>query len=171
MENSHLENLIKKAVTDFNNIVGTETDVSNMLLKGHLYIENLLDEVLAIFDQRVENRTFSFKIKTLERVKDKCSLSIQKKDLEDLIPSLYALNSVRNNLAHNLNFSPDETSVNRIGITLGSKYIIEKYENGQDKIKQNLLFCFSEIVNLLAKTIYLEIGHLNNRNRNSETKK
>lgn len=72
--NPHLDNLIKKTLDDYDDSVGKQKDGSNMLLRGHLYVENLIDEVLATYDtpaHKIQNQTFSSKLKTLEEISRK----------------------------------------------------------------------------------------------------
>jgi len=164
----HLTNLVEKAVNDFYSGVASETDPTNVLLKGHLYIENLLDEILTVYDispKKISHGTFYSKIKTLEDLARRENFE-QKRNIESAVVSLFALNAIRNNLAHSLTFKIDEPSVNRIGVTLGSSYVIEKYKNGQKRIRENLTFCLRKIVGQLGLIIYVKITLMNEKEQN-----
>ena len=167
-KSSHLLNIFNKIVKDFNDNVGNEKEPSNMLLKGHLFIENLMEEVLAVFDKKPKNprkASFHDKMQSLDEIGNK--------NLNNIIESLYSLNEIRNNLAHNLRFTVDEASVNKIGINLGSLFILKKYEIGDTKVRENLLFCLSSIASKLGGVIYIKTEELkekevpNNEQKNS----
>ena len=160
-ENKHLDNLYNKVTEDFKKTVGIETDISNYLLKGHLFVENLLDEVLAVYDVPITNwkrLTFYEKISLISKInpqfptKSEYDYFCEDRDL--IVRALYALNDVRNELAHNLLFQISESTVNRIGVVLGSEFIMHKYNHGQKKVRENLSFCMEKICNKLGFIIW-----------------
>lgn len=161
--NKHLENLIKKTLGGITEIIAKESDLSNILLKSHLFIETLLEELLAAYSL---NKQFSigkssFYRKT-EKLSDLCQknknlTSTEKEHLDNLIPLLHSLNTVRNNLAHDLNFNISESDINKIGINIGDSFILKKYETGHSDLKNNLIFCLNEIVTLIGRLIYIKV--------------
>ncbi len=167
--NVHLNNLIKRIVDDFDDRVGKENEPSNILLKGHLLIENLLQEILAIFDMTDENiarMSFHNKITCLTKIK---STDYIQKIILKLIPQLTSLNEVRNDLAHNFNFSINESDVDKMGNNIGSQYVIKKYESGHKNIKNNLLFVLNHIVRELGSTIYIKIEDIKREKEKQKT--
>lgn len=154
----HLEHLVDKLTEDFNDRVKSESDPSYLLLKGHLLIENILQETLAVFDcqktGRIDRISFHEKTNFLKNLQE------YKDEIKGVSPLLYSLNEVRNDLAHNLDFKISESDVNKIGINLGSKYIIKKYEIGHKNVKEILLFCLNEIVYLLGFIIYSKMKQI-----------
>lgn len=167
-QNEHLNNLIEKTIGGFFEIVKKEEDLSNILLKGHLFIENLLEELLAVYDLNkkisLNKSSFHKKIETLSDFykTTKTLTQTELTHLSFLLPSIYSLNDVRNNLAHNLNFKINEADINKIGINLGSEFILQKYKTGHKNYKDNLLFCLLEIIKKVNSLIYIKINLLKN---------
>lgn len=162
-QNKHLENLIEKTLVGISDIKNKETDLSNILLKGHLFIEALLEELLAAYSL---NKQFSIGrasfYKKVDKLSDLCAKNqtltpTEKEQLNNLIPLLHALNSVRNNLAHDLNFKVSEADINKIGINIGSEFILQKYETGHSDLKNNLIFCLNKIVEIIGSSIYIKV--------------
>jgi hypothetical protein len=157
-KNKHLVNLVEKIVSDLNSKVKTETEPATILLKGHLLLENLLEEVLAVFDlqkkQKISRLSFYEKIKLLSGTNSGNNINPNIKEACDL---LFSLNEVRNNLAHDLNFKISESDINKIGINLGSEYIIKKYEIGYKKIADNLIFLLEKTVRSLGLILFIKI--------------
>lgn len=160
-ENKHLTNLVAKIKADFNERVESEENSSNVLLKGHLLIENILEECLAVFDQiNIKNRHQGFYVKT------KILSEITSKDEEienarrTIVPMLFSLNEIRNNLAHDLNFNISEADINKIGVNLGSEYIIRKYDLGHKKVRENLLFLLNNMVHKLGFIIFAKMEEI-----------
>lgn len=162
----HLINLVDKIVKDFGQTIAKESDPSNILLKGQLFVENLADELLVIFDINPNRKTFSKKIECLNGIKAGEYLD---KKIKRIVRSLYAINEVRNNLAHNLNFKPDESSVNRIGITLGREFILKKYEVGYEEVSINLIFCLQRVSSELGSSIYIKAKEIKREEESKET--
>lgn len=161
-ENPHLQNIIKKVTSDFASTVKNEEVPLNLLLKGHLFIENLLEEVLAAFDVKgnLNRKSFYEKTRSLSEIGTKEEhIKVQ---IAAITPLLYAINEARNNLAHNLHFEVNEGAVNKIGILMGSEFILNKYEVGHNNVTENLLFCLNEIVVELGGIIYMRVENLKN---------
>ncbi len=159
-ENNHLVNLVDKILEDFNKRVKSEQDISNVLLKGHLLVENMLREDLAILDITKGINRISFYEKT-KRLSETSTGTVEMLGIvKEIVPILFALNETRNNLAHNLEFKVSETDVNNIGLNIGSSFILQKYKTGSSNTRENLLFCLDYIVDKLALIIFVRIEEL-----------
>jgi hypothetical protein len=175
-EDKELDNVAKKIFDSFLNGVKKEQDLSNILLKGHLCIENFLDELIAIFDLNkgisVHRESFSGKLKKLqEYIKNqKGSATLENTQLKSILPSLFALNEARNSLAHNFNFNLSESDINRIGVNLGSSYILNKYVKGHKELRENLLFCLKLIIKEVGSVIYLKICDIKDKREQIQNK-
>jgi len=155
-EKKHLDNLISRVTSDFNEKVKSETNPSNVLLKGHLLIENILEECLAACDLRVSRRS-GFYEKTKNLSDFKTSDNNINKSIKVVVPMLFALNEIRNNLAHDLSFNISEADINKIGLNLGSLYIYKKYLTGHKEVRENLLFILNRMVHNLGFIIYCKL--------------
>lgn len=158
-EDKHLKNLIDRLMGDFLNRVGKETDAANLLLKGHLLVENLLTEILAAYDvgKNVRRLSFHEKIKLLGETK--CSSDTEVL-IKGVIPVLRSINELRNNLAHEFNFVVTMDDVNKIGIHFGSTFILKKYETNHADVHANLLFCLDLLTYDLGLLLYTRITEL-----------
>lgn len=161
--NKHLHNLVAKIQEDVSTKLQTENDSSNVLLKGHLLIENLLDEVLAAFDLRPDRgwrAGFHDKVSTLNKIVKNEELKSLHKLINEIVPLLFSLNDVRNDLAHNIRFSLSESSVNQVGMHLGSAYVLVKYESGHAEIRKNLVYCLETAAWKLGLILFNQIETL-----------
>lgn len=164
-QNKHLENLLEKIVDDFNSRVKSEKEISNVLLKGHLLVENLLQETLVSFDLKIGINRISFyeKIKRLSDF-NTGEVFIQSK-IKEVVPVLFSLNETRNNLAHNLDFQVSESDVNRIGLNIGSEFILQKYKTGHSNTRENLLFCLNHAIYKLGLIMFLQIEEIKDKKK------
>ena len=177
-QNPHLDNILKKVVGDFDKRVKAESDISNVLLKGHLLIESLLLEVLAVLNvnevRRITRLSFHEKVKCLDdqrQSEDLKDSSIIKQTIHELAPALFALNDVRNNLSHRIDFQVTESDVDRIGVNSGSAFILQKYESGHSRVRENLLFCLNRIEERLGLIIFIRVEYLKKNQNNSKPDK
>lgn len=162
----HLLDLIERIQYDFNDKVKNENNASNVLLKGHLLIENILEECLSVYDIKtnfISRLSFYEKIKLLSEIISKNDFL--KERMKNIVPMLFSLNSVRNNLAHDLGFNISEADINNIGLKLGSEYVVKKYEVGHKETRENLLFLLDKIVYELGLIIFLKIDEIKNNKK------
>ncbi len=169
-KNDHLDNLLKKIVDDFNGRVKIEKEISNVLLKGHLLVENLLQETLASLDLKGGINRISFYEKVKRLYEFKTNEPIMQSNIKDISPVLFALNETRNNLAHNLDFQVSESDVNRIGLNIGSEFVLQKYKTGYSNTRENLLFCLKYIVHKVGLIMFLRIEELKDKTKKVEKK-
>ncbi len=172
-ENRELANLIDKVVLGFNSVVAKENDLSTILLKGHLFLENFLEELIATLDinigMAVHKLTFAEKIEKLRSYVEKTTAYLCV-DIRNLLPLLSAINQIRNDLAHDYNFSLSEANIDKIGVNLGSKYILNKYTEGRDRTKENLLFCLRTTISDVGRIMYCKICDLKREKEIKEAK-
>lgn len=134
------DRLIDKINEDFRKHVA-KGNLSEILIKGHLLVEHYMDHVmLLIFDKKANVRKKSFYTKVKELGKTDCFA-----DKEATIGSLYSLNEVRNELAHQLDFKVTFSQVETIGYNFGKKFVLERYAKGTDE-KSLLLWALNRIM-------------------------
>lgn len=170
-ENKHLMDLIERIQSDFNDKVKNEDNASNVLLKGHLLIENILEECLSVYNIKtnfISRLSFYEKTKILSEIINKNDFL--KERMKNIVPMLFSLNNVRNNLAHDLGFNISEADINNIGLKLGSEYIVKKYEVGHKKTRENLLFLLDKMVHELGLIIFLKIDEIKELNLEGDQK-
>jgi len=126
--------LINKVLSDFSKHV-TNGDLSEILLKGHLLIEHYLDHImLLLFDKKAGLKKKSFYDKVSNLKDTDCF-----EDHEATIECLFALNRIRNELAHRLDFEVTQSQIDTIGYNLGKDYIVRRYSKDVDTDKKKLL--------------------------------
>ncbi len=166
-----LRNLVSKIIGSFQNVVAKEEDLSNVLLKGHLVIENFLEELLAVLNIEktinIHRLSFHEKLKHIKESAEKDPAYLKNR-VGKILPSLYALNGVRNDLAHDYTFTISEPEIDKIGVNLGSRYILKKYSSGHESYKENLLFCIDEIIGDIGRIIYNKICDLREKNQKQQ---
>lgn len=143
--------LIYKQIEDFSKVIESG-DSSSALLKGHLLVEHYLDHIMIlIFDKKANVQKKSFYIKVSELKQTKCF-----HEHETTIACLFALNKVRNEMAHQLDFKITRSQIDSIGYFLGKEYILKRYNPEYDERKL-LLWVLDEVVFLVYFTIYWKI--------------
>jgi hypothetical protein len=125
-EMSGLEELIQeRELKKFKEAIGAEGDTVMLLLRGHLYSENLLE------------RLINFGLPRGDKLMENASLSYHQKlllvEALDFLPdtiasSLRNLNKLRNQCAHQLNKKISEADITRIGSPLGKSFTEYKHE-------------------------------------------
>jgi hypothetical protein len=122
---SHEELLQEREFEKFKEAIGAEGDAVMLLLRGHLYSENLLERLINFGlprgDKLMENASLSYHQKLL---------LVEALDfLPDMIASsLRNLNKLRNQCAHQLNKKITEADITRIGSPLGK--VFTEYKRG-----------------------------------------
>lgn len=158
--NPQLGNILRKIEDDLSKVINKEEDLSNILLKGHLCIENILEELLAVFDLNGSNplntESFSSKVSRVQKMAEKK----QDKFMQKLVSKLRAINDVRNNLAHDIKFTITEADISKIGVNVGSVYIVNKYKIGHSNLKENLLFCLQNTITDIGVVIFNQIRQI-----------
>jgi hypothetical protein len=152
-EEQEADRLIKIVLEDFNRHVAKESDLSTILLKGHLLVEYYMDLILVLeydTDINVDHWSFFQKIRKLDEDK---KIGIER----SIIHVLYKLNELRNRLAHNLDFKISIFDIDSIGLALGREYIIEKYKTEKD-VRSLTLWVIKNIVGDSFYYIYAEIA-------------
>ena len=144
---SKIEDLARdKEYEAFKSAVGNEKDHTMMILRAHLYSENLLDRIISSLlprgDRIIENGSLTYAQKVnlvdaLDRLPD------------ELISSLKNLNKIRNQCAHELSKEITEADVTRIGSPLGKRF---------SEIKRKSEFNVSAILRRLILSICAGIG-------------
>ena len=74
-------------------------DLLTLVLKNHLYIENCIDELFTLVlphPEKIIEKSFSAKVDSFE------SLNLQQNS--QIVETIRALNKIRNNFAHNINY-------------------------------------------------------------------
>ncbi|MBP6859089.1 MAG: hypothetical protein KBC69_00485 [Candidatus Magasanikbacteria bacterium] len=140
----HLEGMVDRMVAKFSKEVAKEKDLAIILLKGHLLIEYYLNHVILYWDDkaRVDGKSFFEKVNLIE----------SKKIFQDnTTVSLHALNKVRNDLSHKLDFSISESEIDRIGFHLGKIYIVEKFKNNPENENYLQRLLMLVLIKLLTK--------------------
>jgi hypothetical protein len=152
-----IKKLAHRFLNDFEFRIKRETDISVILLKGHLLIEYYLDQIILLFfDKEKDLRKLSFfeKIRIVEERKifDKTGWVV-----DNIIKKLYAINNVRNNLAHDLGFTITESELDSIGYTFGREYVLKKFaDSNDDKPQLNNILIW--MIRKISQELYLEMS-------------
>ncbi len=148
IKNAETDRLVSKLFDDFYTHLNKDS-LTEILLKGHLFIEHYLDHImLLVFDKnaKIDRKSFSAKVTEL---RDKNCLG----EHEVAISCLYALNRVRNELAHNLDFEVTIYHIDSIGYNLGREFILLRYSKDIDN-KKLLIWVLRKIVTKVYYPIY-----------------
>ena len=149
-----IKRLFSQHSDEFQQYIEKEKDLSVILLKSHLLIEYYLDHLILLLKENHGNlRRIGFyeKLQILEK-----QSPFFKKPGGTMLKSLYALNNVRNNLAHQLNFEISQSELDAIGYEIGREYIIEKYKINGDRRKL-LLWLIKNITGDLYFLLAIEL--------------
>lgn len=115
----------------FNDAIGRETDPTVLVLRAHLFSENLLERLLRLKlprgDKLVQSASFSFSQKLL---------IVEAMDVlnDAAISSLRALNRLRNQCAHELGKSITDADVVKVGSPLGKVFTEIHRHNTYDSV-------------------------------------
>ncbi len=143
--------LIERHVAEFEKRVSNETDLTTILLKGHLLIEYYLDHVLLLlFDKEVNLNSLSF-FQKVEKLKQKNCFT------DDIFRSLRKLNDIRNNLAHRLDFKISFSEIDSVGFCLGKEYVLKKFEEEGEGERTLLLYVIDELTFSVFMPIFREV--------------
>lgn len=95
-----------------------------LIIKAHLICEYYIDQILVLEDicPVKDMRRLAFSQK-LEKVEDKLS-EVQKESLN----ALRTLNTLRNKVGHELEYTLSEFDVDSLGFFRGKDYVLEKYD-------------------------------------------
>lgn len=151
LEEAH--RLIKISLDDFNHHIAKETDLSIILIRGHLLVEYYLSLLILLeYDktERIDRLGFFYKIKKMENAQT-IKLS------QNVIQSLYKLNDLRNNLAHNLEFKISIPDIDTIGFSFGREYVLSKYKSTMSE-KDLLMWVINKITGDIFYYIYAEVA-------------
>lgn len=116
---------VKKEHEKFRESIGGETDPVMLILRAHLYSENLLERLIGVKlprgDKVIDNGNLTYNQKLILVEAFDC--------LEDaIISSLKNLNKLRNQCAHELQKKITEVDVTKIGSSLGKEFTRFKRE-------------------------------------------
>ncbi len=143
--------LVERHVAEFEKRVSNETDLTTILLKGHLLIEYYLDHVLLLlFDKEVNLNSLSF-FQKIEKLKTKNCFT------DDIFRSLRKLNDIRNNLAHRLDFKISFSEIDSVGFCLGKEYVLKKFEDEGGGERTLLLYVIDELTFSVFLPIFKEV--------------
>lgn len=127
-----LKNIIQeKEYTNFQQAIGSENDPIMLILRAHLFSENLLERLLTFKlprgDKIIENTNFSYNQKlilvdSLDYIPD------------SIISALRNLNKQRNQCAHQLDKKITDGDITRIGSPLGKIFTQYKKESKFDEM-------------------------------------
>lgn len=141
--------MVDRLIADFSRHVEAETDLTNVLLKGHLLVENYMSSlVVLLYDTELNVSRLSFYDK-VKRIEEKKIIN------PNYVRSLFALNDLRNAIAHELEYKVTESSIDSIGFYLGKEYIIQKHTH--EGSRELLLWALDEIVTWVFYAIFKEI--------------
>jgi hypothetical protein len=122
--------LQEREIAKFRDAIGAEGDAVMLLLRGHLYSENLLE------------RLINFGLPRGDKLMESANLSYNQKlllvEALDFLPdtiasSLRNLNKLRNQCAHQLNKKITEADITRVGSSLGKEFTEYKREANFDE--------------------------------------
>lgn len=147
---NEFKHLIIKLTNDFKNHVSSQSDLSVVLLKGHLLIEYFLNQLIIINDLQTNVSTAGFKQK-IDELKSKSIID------QTLCKHLERLNKTRNDMAHTISFELNESNIDSLGYTFGKEYVLKKYEIGPENLKDQLVWILDEILVQVVILIHLKI--------------
>jgi hypothetical protein len=133
---------------NFSKAIGKENDTTMLVLRAHLFAENLMERIIQVSlprgDKIIENGSYTFAqklalIDALEIIKD------------SIVSSLRNLNKLRNQCAHDLSKTIGDADVTRVGSPLGQEFTRarHKFNNNPHQI---LVSVISYICGYLAAT-------------------
>ena len=115
----------EKDLKNFQQAIGTENDPIILILRGHLFTENLLERLITFKlprgDKVIENGNFSYYQKIILVESLNCIS-------DPVISVLRNLNKLRNQCAHELDKKISENDISRLGSPLGKQFTQFKRE-------------------------------------------
>ncbi|GEA08571.1 hypothetical protein KUL42_33320 [Alteromonas sp. KUL42] len=120
------------AFKKFSATILNESDQAILVLKGHLFAENIFENLIVLKisrgDKLLEKASFTFS--------QKLALVEAMELLDDgLVSSLRALNKLRNKFAHDLDASVSNNDLLKVGSPLGTVFTKYKRESAGDDAK------------------------------------
>lgn len=123
-------------INNFDRHLSNIDDPLIVFLKGHLLIEYYMNQLIILYDvvsnpHEINKLSFAQKISEIEKHdnlarQNKNGKVVFKK--ETTLNVLRIINKVRNNLAHELEYTMKESDIDSIGFCLGKDYIYDKYK-------------------------------------------
>jgi hypothetical protein len=159
---SHEELLQERELAKFKEAMGAESDAVMLLLRGHLYSENLLERLITFGlprgDKLMENANLSYHQKLL---------LVEALDFlpDTFASSLRGLNKLRNQCAHQLNKKITEADITRVGSPLG-KLFTECKRDAEFEETETLRRVINHVCGFLAGQCCFVEGNLG-RHKNS----
>lgn len=155
------------AVTEkFEANVKYESNDEVVILKSHLVVEYYLNQILALFSEsrnKIDKLDFYEKVDEIEKVE---KLKKEGYIKPETFASVRALNKVRNEMGHELDFKFTEHHVDKVGFPLGEDYILKKFQN---KLNPKALFLY--VMFCVVQALYTPIAMEVAMNKIEEIKK
>lgn len=116
----------------FKQAIGTENDPTMLVLRAHLFSENILERIITQYlprgDRAVENGNLTFNQKLVIVDAIDCLP-------DSIMSSLRNLNKLRNKCAHELDKSISNADITKIGSPIGKEFTRIKRESEFDDIR------------------------------------
>lgn len=114
-------------------------DTLTIVLKSHLFIENLLDE---IFSLSIPNPSHIIEMKFYDKIRIFEALNFSS---SEIVAKLLAINSIRNKYSHNLKFEIKTKDIQQLIKNLDTKGM-----NNQTKLKYGIVYTISYLHAIIA---------------------